>query len=107
MKFSKVLLVSSALVLFGGCAVYGGPGGGGVVVGPVADIDYDAYYDGYYGPIYDGYWGDDGVFIYQTSEGAGWRRADATHFRHDTASGFNHIHGTAHAAPQRQHRQPG
>jgi hypothetical protein len=106
MTLSRILIVSAAAAMFAGCAAHVGPGGVGVaVVGPVADVDYDAYYDGFYGPIYDGYWGDDGMFLYRTGEGGQWRRGDATHFRHDTATGFNHIHGTTHAAPPR--RAPG
>lgn len=95
MRFSTLLTLAATASLFAGCAAHVGPIG--VAVGPVADVDYDAYYDGYYGPIYDGYWSDDGMFIYQASEGGHWMRGDATHFRHDTATGFNHIHGTTHA----------
>lgn len=101
MRLSRVLIVMAAAALFAGCADYGvayyGPG-------PVADVEYDSYYDGYYGPIYDGYWGDNGVFFYRSSEGGRWSRGDPTHFRHDSAPGFNHIHGTAHAAPQKNNR---
>jgi hypothetical protein len=105
MKLSKLLLVPAAAVLLAGCAAHVGPVGV-AVGGPIADVDYDAYYDGYYGPIYDGYWGDDGVFIYRTSDGGHWMRGDTTHFRHDTATGFNHIHGTARAQA-RPARTPG
>ncbi|HEY1880195.1 MAG TPA: hypothetical protein VGG68_09705 [Caulobacteraceae bacterium] len=106
MKLSRLLIVSAAAAMFAGCTAHLGPGYAGVVVGPVADVDYDAYYDGYYGPIYDGYWGDDGVFIYRTNEGGHWMRGDTTHFRHDTATGFNHIRGTARAQV-RPARTPG
>jgi hypothetical protein len=103
MRLSKVLIVSVAAALFAGCADYSvgyyGPG-------PVADIEYDGYYDGYYGQIYDGYWGDNGVFFYRTGEGGRWSRGDTTHFRRDAAPGFNHIHGTARAAPQ-HNQKPG
>jgi hypothetical protein len=101
-------MASAAVVLLAGCAAEVGPDhvAVGVAVGPVADVDYDAYYDGFYGPIYDGYWGDDGVFIYQTSEGGHWVRGDATHFRREAANGFNHIHGTTHAAPARNANKP-
>lgn len=105
MKIAKILMVSAAATLFAGCADYYGPGYVGVGYGPVADVDYDGYYDGYYGPIYDGYWGDGGMFIYQTREGGHWRRGSRTHFRHDAAPGFNHVHGTTHAARQRPNRQ--
>ena len=68
-----LIFASGVLVapLFAGCADYSvgyyGPG-------PVADIEYDGYYDGYYGQIYDGYWGDNGVFFYRTGEGGRWSR---------------------------------
>lgn len=100
MRFSRFLMVSTAAALFAGCADYGYYGSG-----PVADVEYDGYYDGYYGPIYDGYWGDSGVFFYRTSPEGRFRRGDVTHFRHEAAPGFNHVHGTAHA-PQKP-RQPG
>ncbi|HEY5290170.1 MAG TPA: hypothetical protein VIJ59_09065 [Caulobacteraceae bacterium] len=105
MKFRHMLTASAAVVLLAGCADYGhGPGyvGVGYIGGPVADVDYDGYYDGSYGPIYDGYWGDNGAFFYRTSENDHWRRGDTTHFRRDAAPGFNHMQGHTRAAPNRQ-----
>ena len=86
----------TALVLLGGCADGYGSGG----VGMSASVDYDdGYYDGSYGPFYDGYWANDGYFYYSDAEGHPFRRDEARHFRHDHAAGFNHVHGhgTAHA----------
>lgn len=43
---------------------------------------YDGYYDGYYGPIYDGYWGSNGYFYYRRSEqDRHYRQGDHDHFR--------------------------
>jgi len=100
MKFRQILTASAAVVLLAGCASYGV---GYYGAGPVADVEYDGYYDGAYGPIYDGYWGDNGAFFYRGSANGHYRRADATHFRRDAAPGFNHVHGTAHAAAGGQH----
>jgi hypothetical protein len=42
---------------------------------------YDGWYDGHYGPIYDGYWGSDNYFYYRGSASdRGFRRADRDHF---------------------------
>ena len=57
--------------------------GAGVGWGP-EPYAYEGYYDGYYGPIQDGYWGDDGVFWYRSSDhDRHYRRGDVQHFRHD------------------------
>jgi hypothetical protein len=101
-----LLTASAAVVLVAGCADYGM--GYGYGPGPVADVEYDGYYDGAYGPIYDGYWGDNGAFFYRNSASGRYRRADAAHVRRDAAPGFNHVHGMAHAAPARGgDRKPG
>jgi hypothetical protein len=52
----------------------------------------DGYYDDFYGPFYDGYWGDGGYFYYRTGPDADWRRDDARHFRHEAGEGFNNFH---------------
>jgi hypothetical protein len=45
---------------------------------------YYGYYDGFYGPFYDGYWGTDGFFWYRLSrDGDRYRRDDAHHFRRE------------------------
>jgi hypothetical protein len=93
MKIRQVLAVSAAVVVMAGCADYGM----GYYGGPVADVEYDGYYDNAYGPLYDGYWNND-TFYYRTSENDHWRRGDSKHFRRDSAPGFSHIHGTAHAS---------
>jgi hypothetical protein len=91
MKIRQVLVAGAAVMMMAGCADYGvgyyGPG-------PVAAVDYDGYYDGYYGPIYDGYW-NGGSFYYRTRAGGHWRKG-GNHFRRTESAGFNHIQGTAH-----------
>jgi hypothetical protein len=104
MRSSTLLTVAMATALLAGCAE--GALGYEYGPGPVADVEYDGYYDGYYGPIYDGYWGDDGVFFYRSSREGGYRRGDVTHFRHEATPGFGHIHGVAHPAPAKP-KQPG
>ncbi|HZZ88634.1 MAG TPA: hypothetical protein VFE13_09915 [Caulobacteraceae bacterium] len=52
----------------------------------------DGYYDDFYGPFQDGYWGAGGVFYYRTSRGGDWRRDDGRHFTHDAGHGFNAFH---------------
>ncbi|HEX7710323.1 MAG TPA: hypothetical protein VF418_05250 [Sphingomonadaceae bacterium] len=49
---------------------------------------YDVWYDGYYGPIEDGYWGGDGYFWY--SSGRDWRRGDGNHFRRGAYGNYRH-----------------
>jgi hypothetical protein len=70
---------------------------GGVEYGP-GPYAYDGYYDGYYGPIYDGYWGGDGAFYYRHGAGdRGFVRGDNAHFRHDAPQGgqnFQQMHGS-------------
>src|SRR5260221_12661466 len=53
---------------------------------------YHGYYDDYYGPIYDGYWGSNGLFYFRSSEqDRHFRRGDPAHFRRDaTADGRFH-----------------
>ena len=53
----------------------------------------DGYYDGFYGPFDDGYWGNDGFFWY-TDRSHAWHRDDGGHFHHDAGRGWNHVHGS-------------
>ena len=101
MKIRQLMFAGAAVVVLAGCADYGvGYYGGGGYYGPVADVDYDGYYDGFYGPVYEGYWNNN-VFFYRNGDNDRWRRGDATHFRREAAPGFNHIQGHARAAPPR------
>jgi hypothetical protein len=61
---------------------HGPPGAYGV-----ANVDYyDGYYDGSYGPFYDGYWGDDGYFWYRDNASQ-MHRDEGHHFSHTAATG--------------------
>lgn len=53
--------------------------------GPYA---YDGYYDGYYGQVYDGYWGDDDYFYYRRNgNDRGYVRGDRNHFARSAPEG--------------------
>ncbi len=88
------IIVTSAVAaaLLCGCAGGYGYGPGGSVVA------YDGYYDDYYGPIYDGYWGGDG-FYYRGHAGDSFHRDDGQHFRREASTGFHHVGGKAHVGP--------
>ncbi|WP_019832960.1 hypothetical protein [Sphingomonas sp. PR090111-T3T-6A] len=81
---------------------YGGPYGSG----PIA---YDGFYDDYYGPIHDGYWGDGGVFYYRRHQNGRFVADRSGHFRHDAGSGgpghFHPMHGNFTPPPQRGHHR--
>ena len=66
-----------------------------------ADVAYaDGYYDDFYGPLYDGYWGDGDVFYYRTTRDGDFRRDDAHHFtRSAGGGGFHNFHVHAAAPP--------
>jgi hypothetical protein len=64
--------------------------GGGAYAGSA--YAYDGYYDDYYGPIYDGYWGDDGAFYYRGSDhDRSFHRGDQAHFSRNAGQG-GHFH---------------
>ncbi|OCC22773.1 hypothetical protein MB02_15300 [Croceicoccus estronivorus] len=43
---------------------------------------YEGWYDDYYGPIYDGYWSEDGSFYFRVDgRDAHYRRDEQQHFR--------------------------
>ncbi len=84
-------------------------GGYGMQVGYGAQpYAYDGWYDGSYGPIYDGYWGTDNYFYYRHAEGEGaYVRGDRAHFAHQAPQGphnYQAIHGTT--APRQGVRAP-
>ena len=98
----KHLILAACAMLpalsLGACATGYGYGGGVYAGGPYA---YDGFYDDFYGPIYDGYWGDDGFFYYRSGEhDRGFHRGDRSHFARDGAPGehFHAIHGTMNAS---------
>lgn len=88
LKLSALLGAASAVLLLSACAddeyAYGHR--------HYASADsYDVYYDGFYGPYVDGYWGDGDVFFYSDTHG-GWIRDDARHFRHERWEGARGFH---------------
>ena len=92
-----------AALLMAGCAYEGGYHHHDEIV---AGVDYDGYYDDYYGAFNDGYWGPDDYFYFSDGPGHPFRRDEAHHFRHDAADGFHTIHGhhegaVPHGAPPR------
>jgi hypothetical protein len=88
-----IVLAGSAILFTAGCAVHGDAVASGVE-SPYAGYAYDGFYDDFYGPFDDGYWGTDGFFYFSDGHG-GFRRDDEHHFRHEGADGFHGIH-TAH-----------
>jgi len=65
------------------------------------DVAYaDGYYDDFYGPFYDGYWGDGDVFHYRTARDGDFRRDDAHHFTRTAGNGFHNFHVRAAPAPR-------
>jgi hypothetical protein len=107
----KALLPLLAALPLAACvAGYDGPYG----PGPVA---YDGYYDDYYGPIYDGYWGNGGVFYYRSHEHGRLIADRGNHFRHDMGGAgpggrggpgggghFHPMHGNFNPPAGRGHR---
>jgi hypothetical protein len=58
----------------------------------------DVYYDNYYGPYTDGYWGPDNFFYYRGGDGR-YLRDEGRHFRHERferARGFHAHHDRDH-----------
>ncbi len=54
---------------------------------------YAAYYDGFYGPIRNGYWASTNEYYYSTGEGRPFIRDDGGHFRPVMVAGFHPIEG--------------
>jgi len=107
MKFLSILAAGAALAALSAC----NEGYGTEVGWGPSGYAYDGWYDGYYGPVYEGYWGDDGGFWYRGNAGDHhWRRGDGTHFRRDQpmagvntpqhdARPFQHFGGTINTRP--------
>lgn len=60
-----------------------------------ANVDYVAWYDGFYGPFYGGYWGPRGRFYYWDQAHHRYHRDVGHHFAHGNMPGFNAVHGRA------------
>ena len=103
-RFSLPLCATLAAVSLSACAGDYGVNGAGYGAGPYA---YEGFYDDSYGPIYDGYWGDDGGFYYRNGEhDRRFRRGDSAHFSRSGAPGanFHPMRGTM--TPGRGMRMP-
>ena len=102
--FNKGLLIcaSAAAILLSGCA-YDRP-----AYYAEGAYPYPVYYDGYYGPIWDGYWGVDGFFYFVDVHGHQFRRDDGHHFSREAAAGFHAVPPNTFARREafRQHGVP-
>jgi hypothetical protein len=83
----RILLAAAGVLALSGCAegYYDGGygfGGGGV-----------AYYDDFYGPFYDGYWGRDNTYYYRNGRHGAWTRDEGRHFRRGPDQGYHGVHG--------------
>lgn len=102
-----VMALAVASVPLAGCMAEYGYGGGPAIYasGPYA---YDGWYDGYYGQIYDGYWGSDNYFYYRHGDGdRAYVRGDRGHFARQAPQGqhnYQQLHGTM--TPGRGARMP-
>lgn len=105
MIHSKLLIAAPLLLGLSACADNGYYG---ARVGVYDPYPYYGWYDGFYGPIYDGYWGSDGFFYYRSSDrDRHFRRGDRDHFRREQASPggkYRSMQGTF--TPQRSFRMP-
>jgi len=95
MKLTSAICAAAAVVLLAGCASYEAPAPAVAVATPAgpavvatASGASPIYYDAFYGPVYQGYWGSDGLFHYQMTAGGPWLIDTGHHFRRDAATGF-------------------
>jgi hypothetical protein len=95
-KFTLAVAGAAATAaLLSACAgMYGGGdvGYGHRHDGPVALNDCGGYYDGFYGPVDDGCWGNDGAFWYHGGDN-GWHRDTGGHFGHAAMNNAHEFHG--------------
>jgi hypothetical protein len=64
-------------------------------MGPTRVISsFDAFYDGHYGPFYNGYWSKEGAFFFSTGPGRPYVRDDGGHFRRLNSDGFFPVEGS-------------
>ncbi|MBS0482751.1 MAG: hypothetical protein JSR96_11505 [Proteobacteria bacterium] len=57
------------------------------------------WYDGYYGSVYDGYWGQGGYYYYRTHDRDRWQRDNDHHFRQGATSPGSNWQRYERAAP--------
>ena len=98
LAFTAVLATAA---LMSGCAGEYMAAGGGSDEIDVAPQGYNAWYDGYYGPFMNGYWGADGAFYYRIMGGR-YLRDDSDHFRRSPAAGFQAVRGHPRGGSSRQ-----
>jgi len=93
-----VLVVSGALGLaacesdgYSGASFYGSTGYSDRYYGDryysPRTVWHRGWYDNFYGPIYDGYWGPGDVFFYRVQPGDRFYRDDRRHFRRNEFRG--------------------
>lgn len=99
-RFLELAGIAAAILSVSACAdgIYSGGGDWG---GPVA---YDGWYDGYYGDVYDGYWGSDGAFYYRHGDNdRRYYRGNHNHFaRGESTPGgnYHHLQGAIQQQPR-------
>lgn len=86
MKLLITALAASAALGLAACESDGYyDGGGGFSAGYYGhgprSVWYDGWYDNFYGPVYDGYWGPGDSFFYRTAPGGIYYRDGLNHFR--------------------------
>ncbi len=87
------LAAAAGMLAAAGCASDGYYGGGAYGYNSAAPAD--VWYDGYYGPYSEGYWGDGGAFYFRSQDGHVYRdRAD--HFRTREFPGAQLYHSRHH-----------
>ena len=89
-KFAVGSVVLAAMLLGSACAsCYDGPRSGDLrhVRSKVSVGFYDGWYDGYYGPVHEVYWGDDRFFYYRAGPRGPWIVDRDNHFRRDRFAG--------------------
>ncbi|HWE46527.1 MAG TPA: hypothetical protein VG407_10910 [Caulobacteraceae bacterium] len=101
-KLALALFATTAVIGVGGLAACADDYGvhAGYYYGD-NDAYVDAYYDDFYGPYTDGYWGNDGYFYYSTGPGHAFARDTDRHFRRDTSTGFHAVRAHSHAPMRR------
>src|SRR6059058_2763486 len=95
MKLASAICATAAVVLLAGCATYATPAGTAVAVATPAGTQI--WYDDFYGPVYSGYWGADGMYHYQTAANGPWVVDRAGHFRRAAVTGYHTVTITAPA----------
>lgn len=88
------LCVAGSAMTISACA---GGYGYGTDVYAGGPYGFDGFYDDFYGPIYDGYWGNDDRFYYRRGANEHrFHRGSPEHFRHGGVPGghFHPMHGS-------------